>query len=203
MATIDLTGMRFGRLTATGQSERKSNVGALWECLCDCGRTTVVNSLKLRRGKTKSCGCYRDERIAAVSKTHGMSNKTRTYKTWKEMRQRCNNPNNDKWKWYGGRGIRICSRWDIFEAFLQDMGERPEGMTLDRVDNDGDYEMSNCVWASHKDQTRKQLKNKLNMESAESLRADRVAGMTYKALAAKYGIDQKTAYQCVQMLTWT
>lgn len=148
--TIDITGQKFGRLTVTGKSVRLSLAGALWECSCDCGGTTVVNSLKLRTGKTQSCGCYRKEILDQT--THGLSNKSRTYRTWKEMRNRCNNPNADNWKWYGGRGIRICPEWNDYAVFLADMGERPEGMTLDRKNGDEDYSPSNCRWATAKQQ---------------------------------------------------
>ena len=151
MATLDVTGQRFNRLVVLGRSERKSAAGALWVCRCDCGRETVSTSLKLRRGTTKSCGCFKFEIM--LNLRHGHSKmKSRTYRTWKEMRQRCMNPNSDKWQWYGGRGITICAEWDDFERFLSDMGERPEKMTLDRIDSDGDYCKDNCRWATAKQQ---------------------------------------------------
>ena len=81
-----------------------------------------------------------------------MANKSKTYRTWKEMRQRCGNPNADQYKWYGGRGVKICERWSDFVNFLVDMGERPEGKTIDRIDSDKDYEPSNCRWATPKEQ---------------------------------------------------
>lgn len=148
--TIDITGQKFGRLTVTGKSARLSLAGALWECSCDCGGVTVANSLKLRTGKTQSCGCYRKEILDQT--THGLSNKSRTYRTWKEMRNRCNNPNADNWKWYGGRGIKIYPQWDDYLVFLADMGERPKGKTLDRKDGDLDYSPENCRWATAKEQ---------------------------------------------------
>lgn len=146
----DLIGQRFGRLVVFGKSTRLSNAGALWECICDCGSTSTVNSLKLRSGKTSSCGCYRKEILDQT--THGLSNKTNTYRSWKEMRNRCNNPKAQNYKWYGGRGIIICERWDSYQAFLSDMGDRPEGKTLDRKDSDGNYEPSNCKWSTSKEQ---------------------------------------------------
>lgn len=151
MATINVVGQRFGRLVVIGRSERRSTAGALWECQCDCGGHTVTTSLKLRSGHSTSCGCYRRE--VRTNLQHGHSKiKSRTYRTWKEMRQRCRNPNSDKWKWYGGRGIEVCAEWDDFERFLSDMGERPEGMTLDRIDPDGNYCKGNCRWATAKQQ---------------------------------------------------
>lgn len=119
------------------------------------------------------------------------------------MRQRCLNPNSDKFQWYGGRGIKICDRWGSYDAFLADMGERPENMTLDRIDNDGDYEPGNCRWATQLEQTRKQAKNRLSKELAVKLRADRAAGATFAALARKYGVSATTAHRCATGLTWS
>jgi len=151
MAAVDVLGHRFERLVVVGRSERISSAGALWVCQCDCGGQTVTTSLKLRNGHTKSCGCHRREMLSNLQ--HGYSRvKSRTYKSWKEMRQRCKNPNSDKWQWYGGRGISICAEWENFETFLGDMGERPEGMTLDRIDSDGNYCKANCRWATPKQQ---------------------------------------------------
>lgn len=149
--TINLTGQKFNHLLVLKVSEKKSKSGAMWECVCDCGKRTHVASFKLRSGAIKSCGCYRKELLTNLK--HGYARgKDRTYRTWKEMRQRCNNPNSDKWKWYGGRGISICARWEDFSKFLKDMGHRPEGHTLDRINSDGNYEPCNCRWATPKQQ---------------------------------------------------
>lgn len=118
------------------------------------------------------------------------------------MRQRCNNPNNDKFHWYGGRGIKICGRWDSYANFVTDMGERPAGMTLDRIDNDGHYEPGNCRWATQVEQTRKQAKNILSASLATALRAGREAGMTYEELGKKYGISKTAAHRCATGATW-
>ena len=148
---IDLSGQIFARLTVMGRSDIHRASGVLWKCSCSCGGVAVVDSLKLRTGHTTSCGCHQREVFSRL--THGQSKaKTRTYRTWKEMRQRCLNPNNDKWRWYGGRGISICREWDKFEVFWADMGDRPEGKTIDRIDSDGNYEKSNCRWATPTEQ---------------------------------------------------
>lgn len=151
MRTIDLTGQKFGLLTVTGKSPTLRKAGALWLCQCECGGATSADSMKLRKGLTKSCGCRQFSGLSRV--THGYSKaKSPTYRTWKEMRQRCQNPNSDKWKWYGGRGVSVCPQWEVFEIFLADMGERPAGHTLDRRDSDGNYEKDNCRWATPKQQ---------------------------------------------------
>lgn len=150
MKALDLTGQKFGKLTVICRSEKRSLAGAIWDCKCECGGSTSANTLKLRKGNTKSCGCHR--RAILTNLKHGLSNRSRTYKSWKEMRNRCNNPNAQNYKWYGGRGITVCPEWDDYTVFLSDMGERPDGKTLDRMDSDGNYEKLNCKWSTPKEQ---------------------------------------------------
>lgn len=148
---VDISGKRFGLLTIVGRSSRKSKAGAVWIASCDCGGSTETTSLKIRSGHTSSCGCKKD---GSFNVTHGRSKNCsgQTYRSWKEMRQRCMNPASPKWKWYGGRGVSICERWNLFEMFLADMGERPKGHSIDRINPDGNYEPSNCRWATPKQQ---------------------------------------------------
>ena len=144
-------GTRFGRLVVVKRVENDGEMARV-ECLCDCGNTTVVRTTSLRAGKTLSCGCYGKERRGELSKTHGMHN-TPTYRSYHGMIQRCYNENNSRYPQYGGRGIIVCDRWkESFENFLEDMGERPEGLTIDRKDVDGNYEKDNCRWATDAEQ---------------------------------------------------
>ena len=148
----DLTGQKFGRLTVLSKSSKRGPHGEMfWKCLCDCGNLTEVRSDSLLGGSTKSCGCLRKEFSSNCHFKHGMC-KVPTYFTWQSMIQRCENPKNRAFKNYGGRGIKICSRWHKFENFLEDMGKKPSGMSLDRIDNDGSYELRNCRWATPHEQ---------------------------------------------------
>ena len=158
MKRQDLTGLKFHRLTvieyagATRPPKR-----ALWKCKCDCGSICEVIATHLRNGNTKSCGCLRNEVAGGRTRTHGLS-KTREYETWCHMIQRCEDPRQPGYKHWGGRGITICDRWrNDFEAFLADMGHRPSAKhSLDRINNDGNYEPSNCRWATRHEQARNQ-----------------------------------------------
>lgn len=146
----DLIGQTFGRLTVFGRAPRRKN-HAYWLCRCACGREKEVYGSDLRHGKTKSCGC--------LARKHGES-KSPTYLSWVGMRRRCIREDRPHWGDYGGRGIRICDRWESYENFVADMGERPAGCTLDRIDNDGDYEPSNCRWATPSEQSRNRRSNR-------------------------------------------
>jgi len=155
---LDVTGQRFGRLVALSIASRGDRK-TYWKCQCDCGGTKNVRITYLTTGATKSCGCLLRESaikcITGVTKPpiHGMYG-TPTYISWREMLKRCRNPNCRQWPWYGGRGIKVLERWKNFPAFLKDMGERPSGLTLDRIDGNKDYGPRNCRWASRAEQSR-------------------------------------------------
>lgn len=125
--------------------------------LCDCGNTTSAVISHVKYGRTKSCGCLRKDVAAKKGTKHGMHG-TGTYGTWTAMIARCENPNNMHFDYYGGRGISVCERWHDFISFYEDMGERPEGMTLDRINNDAGYSKENCRWATQAEQVINQRK---------------------------------------------
>jgi len=151
----NLIGMTFGRWTVLDKAPRDKFGFAHWTCLCKCGNIKTVSENTLIRGKSTSCGCITSE-INSQRGTHHQT-KTRIYRAWRHMRTRCENPKYNGYKNYGGRGITICDRWLCFDNFFQDMSPHPgEGYSLDRIDNDGNYEPSNCRWATRKQQSSNQ-----------------------------------------------
>jgi hypothetical protein len=152
----DISGKKFNKLTVlefAGKINNKRHV--FWSCKCDCGNIVTVRGDSLRLGATKSCGCFRGS-----IKKHGMAYSL-TYRSWINMKQRCSNKNNIGYSRYGGRGIKVCDRWlESFENFLEDMGKRPNGMSIDRIDNDDNYEPDNCKWSTSKEQSNNQTTNK-------------------------------------------
>lgn len=178
---VDMTGKRIGILTVIGKSDVKSsNRHLCWTCQCDCGKIVVVSGNSLRMGVTNSCGCVGLAKLRKRATTHGKSD-TRTYNTWKMMLKRCNKSTWKAYKHYGGRGIKVCERWSSFENFYADMGDRPEGMTLDRIDVNGNYEPSNCRWATWQEQMNNRRDNrrlKIDGRSVTVTEAGRLTGIS-------------------------
>ena len=150
--TKDEVGKRYSRLVVLGK-HGFSDGKVTWNCRCDCGNLCVVSGANLRRKATRSCGCLRA--------THRLKG-TREHRTWQAMRQRCMNPENPKFKDYGGRGINVCRRWESFENFLADMGTCPSrGSQIDRINNNRGYEPKNCRWVSCKQNNRNRRDNRI------------------------------------------
>lgn len=146
-------GSVFDRWTVVCREGSNKRNERLYRCRCKCGVEKLVSSGTLTSGQSRSCGCHKIDVKRAEKTTHGKS-ETGTYRSWHNMLQRCNNPNNTHWKNYGGRGLTVDPRWHSFDAFLADMGDRPDGATIERVDNEKGYGPDNCVWATRKQQQR-------------------------------------------------
>lgn len=153
--TIDRTGKRYGKLVVL------ENIGSYsgrlhWFCQCDCGKRIAASSSNLATGNTQSCGCVLIEKRFK----HGMS-KTRVHGAWRQMLQRCENPKDPSYENYGGRGIKVDDRWKDFSVFYKDMGDKPYGATLDRINNDGPYSKENCKWSTWREQQSNKRNNRL------------------------------------------
>lgn len=171
----DLTGQRFGRLTVIERAENNKSGRVCWKCLCDCGNKHIVSSNNLLRGEVKSCGCLRDDLKKENHHRfiHGMKN-TPLYHSWATMKQRCFNPKTEKYSRYGGRGITIYPDWvNSFKTFYDYVSKLPhfgeKGYTLDRIDNDGNYEPNNLRWATVKEQSRNRSNNHLVDYNGEAM----------------------------------
>lgn len=156
----DLTGQTFGKLLVVCRHGSDKHQKATWLCKCECGGQTIAATGSLRSGNTTSC-CGRREVLGNAMRTHGRS-QTGTYRIWKKLRARCENPSTPNFHLYGGRGITVCDRWSKFELFLKDVGERPSlAHSLDRIDNNKGYSPDNCRWATRKQQNRNTRRNHL------------------------------------------
>jgi hypothetical protein len=190
----NLAGKKFHRLTVLSHHERRG-YAHVWKCLCDCGNETISYGAALRNGQTKSCGCWSKEQRSKATKTHGMTG-TRIYNTWLQMRRRCHDPKDPAYPGYGGRGIDVCPEWmNSFESFFRDMGHRPNGMTLDRRNNDLGYCRDNCRWSSHKEQANNRRSSRVLEAFGEK--------MTVSQWAEKTGISSRAIRQRLDYYGYT
>ena len=195
----DQTGKRFGRLVVKSFVSKGVNPSRnIWLCVCDCGNEKESSIHGLRTGQTKSCGCLMRDVLIKRNTKHGLSKKHPVeYKVWKDMRQRCTNSKRREYPNYGGRGIVVCDRWNDFELFFMDMGKRPEGKTIDRIDVNGNYEPSNCRWATAREQARNKRNNHVMANGLTLAENSEISGVDYKVLSYRanhgYNFEEATA----------
>ena len=199
MSKIDLTGQRFNKLTVIGEAGRAKNGSIIWACRCDCGTITSVRTTSLRNGATKSCGCFQKAQVKKSNLTHGMTQQKvnenripRIYRTWANMKTRCNNPNTKYYNHWGGRGIKVCEEWaESFEAFFSwaMANGYQDDLQIDRIDNDGDYEPGNCRWVDS-DQNANNKRSSLIIEyqGERHTAAEwaRITGISQKAIYTRH-----------------
>jgi hypothetical protein len=172
----DITGKRSGMLVVASFVTTGHKGRAVWLCRCDCGNEKQISAENIVRGKAKSCGCKTSFFQSKSLTTHGQSRTksgkpTGAWSSWNAMISRCKHPKNAQFHDYGGRGIRVCERWESFTNFFLDMGPRPEGMSLDRINPNGNYEPSNCRWTTPKQQTANRRPNVKNADADLLLKA--------------------------------
>ena len=189
----DLTGQKFGKFTVVKYIGQNSSKRSTWLCRCDCGTEKIMNGHRLTSGDIKSCGCSRKGNKGR--ETHGMCG-TKIYSLWKSIRARCYKKNFVQYKDYGGRGIKVCNRWQKFENFLEDMGDTiPKGMSIDRIDNDGDYSPENCRWATRFEQANNKRDNIFITYNGETL--------TLSQWSRKLNIKYMTLYHRLKSYKWS
>lgn len=195
---LDLTGKKFGRLVVikrVGTSKKGGN--AIWLCECSCGQQAVIQAPDLKNNHTQSCGCLQKQITSRRSTKHGQTKNKKmslTYRSWQGMKTRCLNKNDPTYSNYGGRGISICDRWLKFENFFEDMGERPPGYELDRIDNNGNYCKLNCRWVTSKINNRNRRNNHLITHEYKT--------MCLSEWAERYDIDPDTLGARLHKLNW-
>lgn len=188
---IDMTGETYGRLTVLGLSDKKTSGAANWVCQCVCGNKTTVRRDHLTSGNTTSCGCYANEQTSKRNTTHGEWG-TRLYIIWSNMKDRCNNPNADQYSAYGGRGIVVSDEWsesyETFANWAKNNGYQDD-LTIDRIDNNGDYEESNCRFISMQEQhenTQKTIMIEHEGKNYALSKWSRILGINRNTLRSRY-----------------
>lgn len=193
MSRKEMAGLRFGRWTVNAEGQKDANGNRQLECQCECGTARLVAIGALTSGRSASCGCLSAEMSAARRTTHGLSG-SRTHNIWVDMKARCLNERHPAFARYGGRGITVCERWMTFENFLEDMGECPEGLSIDRNRNNDGYEPSNCTWATPKEQANNRRSNRVFPINGETL--------NIRQMSAKYGVPYDRLRARLLYLNW-
>lgn len=203
MRKLDLIGVRFGRLVVTSLSDKKGNRGQRkWECVCDCGNKKTLQGENLRSGSSKSCGCLFKEQRPNLS--HGLS-KSRIYRIYRHMVNRCKNKRVESYPLYGGRGISVCDEWQKFEPFYEwsmKNGYSPE-LSIDRIDNEKGYSPNNCQWSSSVDQARNKRNTVCSKEIADKVRELRSIGVRNKDVSDLLGLCRTTVSDITHHRTWS
>ncbi|MBP1971581.1 hypothetical protein J2Z83_003732 [Virgibacillus natechei] len=189
---IDLAGEKFNRLTVVS-FVGEEGTHRLWRCKCECGNERTIREYAFKNGRTKSCGCYNRQRSSEYNTKHGQSYKnkkfTPEYQAWANMVKRCTNHNATGYEYWGGRGITICDRWELFENFFADMGSKPtENHSLDRIDNEKDYSPDNCKWSDKTEQVINRRIPKNNSTGAKGVYWHKTANKYH----ARIGVNGKT-----------
>lgn len=196
MNFVDYTGRRYGKLLVLKRGTRNEKRGLYsWVCKCDCGNVKEVIGADLRNGNTNSCGCMSSRNFAGErTKTHGMSS-TKIYNVWCSMLRRCNNPNTKSYKDYGARGINVCAKWTTFEGFYEDMGTSyKEGLTIERIDPNGDYCKENCKWITKPEQA-------LNKTNVMTVTYKGETG-PLKTICRKHDLNYMAIYKRIKYRGW-
>ena len=199
----DMAGQSVGRLLVIARAPSMSNA-ARWLCRCSCGREIIATGGLLRSGVKQSCGCIGIEKSRARA-THGHTRNSvmsRTYQSWRAMIARCTKPNAAHFDDYGGRGIRVCERWFSFADFLADMGERPAGTSIERRDNDGNYEPGNCDWATATEQARNRRNSRLNVVAVAIIRHAARRGARTRDLAWAFDVHSTLVSHVLAGRAW-
>jgi len=209
-AKHDLTSLRFGRWLVVRETQERKGSNVAWLCRCDCGVERPVRATALVLGGSKSCGCEK----AKPNLRHGHSRRggfTPTYRTWLSMIARCTNPRISGWAKYGARGISVCERWRAFDNFLEDMGERPEGTSIDRIDTLGNYEPGNCRWATPKEQAANRRSPRrfervrgprLSAVDAVKIREMHSSGVKQNKIAEEFSVSKAMICRIVNGQSW-